>query len=337
MGIYQKGKNWFIDFRIKGRRKRKKVGPSKRLAEDALKEIQLKQAKHEFLGVYDAKKIALEAFAPKYLAYAKAHKTPQSYRRDEISLANLKSVFGQTYLYAIAPQAVEEYKAKRLDHGVMPATVNREIACLRHLFTKAVEWGVVRENPLRGVRMLKEPPGRTRYLSGEEIRRLLAAADSLPQDAHLYLRPILVVALNTGMRKGEILRIRWRNIDWTERTITIPKSKTNEVRTVPMNDAVVAALSALKADEGEYVFSADGSVPYGEVRKSFARAVAKAKIHEFRFHDLRHTFASHLVMQGCDLRTVQQLLGHKHIAMTMRYSHLSKAHLADAVAKLAAV
>ncbi len=166
------------------------------------------------------------------------------------------------------------------------------------------------------------------------MTRLLEAAATLPHGAHRYLRPIVIVALNTGMRKGEILRLRWRDIDWTERTITILLTKTNEVRTVPMNEAVRQALGALKSTEGEYVFSRDGVTPLGEIRKSFAAALQKAKIQEFRFHDLRHTFASHLVMRGCDLRTVQQLLGHKQIAMTMRYSHLSKAHLADAVEKL---
>lgn len=129
------------------------------------------------------------------------------------------------------------------------------------------------------------------------------------------------------MRKGEILNLKWNDIDFINHYITIQQSKTNEKRIVPMNQEVYEVLKKLYKD-GENVFSIK------ECKRSFATALRKAKIEDFRFHDLRHTFASHLAMDGCNLKTIQELMGHKDIKMTMRYSHLSKAYLEEAVEKL---
>jgi integrase len=335
MGIFQKGDQWYIDYYVKGRRKRKKIGPSRKLAGDVLKDVQVKIAKGEYLGVYEEKKILFEEYAKEYLKYSKANKAPSTYRRDEVSLnPNLIPVFKGVYLYEITPEMVEQYKAARLS-DVEPATVNREIACLRNLFNKAVAWRYVRRNPVHGVKMLKEPPGRIRYLESAEITALLKAIDTLPRKSGAYLKPIVVMALNTGMRKAEILNLKWSAVDLNARKITILKSKNNEVRTVPVNDTLFEALNKLyKASETRYVFAHSDGDAFRNVRRSFDRALKLAKIQDFVFHDLRHTFASHLVMSGCNLRTVQQLMGHKDIKMTMRYSHLSKEHLQDAVSKL---
>jgi len=335
MAIYQKGKNWYIDYYFKGRRKRKKVGPSKKLAETVLGDVQVKIAKREYLGILEEKKILFEDFIETYKEYSKANKARNSYERDLTSLNSLKPVFGSLFLFEITPQAVEEYKAKRLQEGVTPATINREVSCLKHIFNKAIEWGVVSKNPVKGVRLLKEPPGRIRYLEVDEVERLLTAIDSIPKGAGRYLKPIVIIALNTGLRKQEILKLKWKNINFNERKITVERTKTNDIRTIPMNETIYQELRKMPRHiESEYVFCNKQGVPYGNVRKSFESALEAAKIKDFRFHDLRHTFASHLVMNGSDIRTVQQLMGHKEIKMTMRYSHLSKAHLQDAVGKL---
>jgi len=335
MGIYKKGNNWYVDYYLKGRRKRKKVGPSKKLAEQVLKDIQVKIAKGEYLGVFEEEKVLFTDFAQRYLAYSRTNKALTSYKRDLVSSKSLIPVFGEKYLFEIIPQMVEEYKAKRLQEGVTPATVNRELSFLRHLFNKAIEWSYLTRNPLQGVKLLKEPPGRTRYLKTEEIGRLLEVIDSFSNDIRSYLKPIVLIALNTGLRKREILRLKWRDIDLVKKKITVTITKTNEIRTVPMNESLYQELKKMSQDqESEYIFCNKKGVPYGNVRKSFDRALKIAGIDNFRFHDLRHTFASQLVINGCDIRTVQQLMGHKDIKMTMRYSHLSKSHLQEAVERL---
>ncbi|MDD4363432.1 MAG: site-specific integrase, partial [Atribacterota bacterium] len=233
------------------------------------------------------------------------------------------------------PQMIEEYKTKRLQVGVSPATVNRELSCLRHLFNKAIEWGYLIKNPMQSVKLLKEPPGRTRYLRTEEIERLLDVIDTFSEDIRSYLKPIVLIALNTGLRKREILQLRWKDIYFEKRKITVSVTKTNEVRVIPMNETIYRELKEMsQKNDSEYLFCNKKSEPFGNVRKSFDRALKLAGIEDFRFHDLRHTFASHLVMNGCDIRTVQRLMGHKDIKMTMRYSHLSRSHLQDAVSKL---
>lgn len=335
MAIYQKGKNWYIDYYFKGRRKRKKIGTSKKLAETVLGDVRSKIAKGEYLGVFEEKKITFEDYAEIYLDFSKSNKSRNSYKRDQTSINRLKPFFSTNYLFEILPQMIEEYKMKRLKEEVTPATINREVSCLRHMFNKAVEWAFVIRNPVRGVKLLKEPPGRIRYLEVKEIEALLTALDSIPRKAGRYLKPIVVIALNTGLRKQEILKMKWKNVNFHDRKITIDRTKTNDIRTIPMNETIYQALKKVPRHiDSEYVFCNKHGIPYGNVRKSFESALTIAKIEDFRFHDLRHTFASHLVMNGCDIRTVQQLLGHKEIRMTMRYSHLSKAHLQDAVEKL---
>ncbi len=230
---------------------------------------------------------------------------------------------------------VEEYKTERLQEDVTPATVNRELSLLRHLFNKAIEWGYLNKNPMQGVKLLKEPPGRTRYLRTEEIERLLDVIDSFPGDIKSYLKPVALIALHTGLRKKEILQLKWKDIYFEKRKITVSITKTNEIRIVPMNETLYRELKEISRDaESEYLFCNKKGESFGNVRKSFDRALKIAGIEDFRFHDLRHTFASHLVMNGCDIRTVQRLMGHKNIKMTMRYSHLSRSHLQDAVNRL---
>lgn len=335
MGVYKKGKNWYVDYYLKGTRKRKKVGPSKKLAEQVLKDIHVKIAKEEYLGVFEEKKVLFQEFSRIYLDYSRTNKAVSSYKRDEVSLRSLMPEFKDKCLFELVPQMVEEYKSKRLKESVTSATINREVSCLRHMFNKAIEWRFIRKNPVQGVRLLKEPPGRIRYLEKKEIEGLLGVIDSLPRSSGSYLKPIVLIALNTGLRKREILNLKRRDLDFEKRRITVFRTKTNELRTVPMNETLYRELKKVsREEETEYLFCNGKGEPYGNVRKSFDRALKAAGIENFRFHDLRHTFASHLVMNGCDIRTVQQLMGHKDIKMTMRYSHLSKAHLQEAVEKL---
>jgi len=213
----------------------------------------------------------------------------------------------------------DRYKRRRQGE-VSNATVNREVACLKHIFTKAIEWGIVKKNPGKKVKLLRERNTRLRYLEEREIRRLHDACAE-------HLKPIVVVALNTGMRKEEILSLKWKDVDFRSRTISILDTKNGESRELPMNDIVYRVLLDIgKKADSPWVFCKKNGERYGNVRKAFEGARKRAGIVDFRFHDLRHTFASHLVMAGVDLRTVQELLGHKSFEMTLRYAHLSPDH-----------
>ncbi len=327
MAVYKKGKNWYVDYYVRGRRKRKKVGPSKKLALHVSKDVQIKIAKAEYLGIYDDKKVVLEELAAQYLSFSKTNKALRSFQRDQFSVAHLAAAFKGKYIYEITPKMIEDYKAKRLEY-VGPATVNRELACLKHMYTKAIEWGYVRANPAKIVRKLKEPPGRIRYLRPDEV-------DALIGTCARHIRPIVVTALNTGMRRGEILSLKWSQVDLANRKVMLMNTKNNESRVVPINATLYDELTRLrKRSDGEYVFCGRTGNPAKDIRSGFDAAVARAGIKDFRFHDLRHTFGSHLVMEGVDLRTVQQLMGHKDVKMTMRYSHLSPEHVQEAVGKL---
>ena len=330
MAIYKKGRHWYIDYYVKGVRKRKKIGPSKQVAELALAQVEVKIAKGEYLGIYEEKKLTFRQFAPEYLAYSQANKAPGSYRRDQgIIEARLMPFFGEQYLSEITLAMAEQYKGQRLT-VVDPATVNKELNCLKAMLNKAVAWKHLKTHPLVGMTLLKEPPGRLRYLTLEEKDRLLeACADPL------YLRPIVELAMHTGMRRGNIVKLRCADIDLKRRMILLPRTKNNERNVIPMNDTVAAVLQAMPRHLNSDVLfpGVNGNM----VTMAFKRACRRAGIPDFRFHDLRHTFGSYLAMEGFNLRTIQQLLGHKDLRMTMRYSHLSAEHLQQAVNRLAVV
>ncbi len=240
-------------------------------------------------------------------------------------------MFAGKRLADISPLDIERYKRQRKEAGMSGVTINRELAFLKHLFSKAVEWGKVNENPVKKVRLYREDNARTRFLSDEEEASLLACCG--PQ-----LKPIVVTALHTGFRASELLSLTWQDVDFRRGVVSVRAgyAKNGEARSVPMNDTLTMELKSAKVNptEGERVFCNRHGQPYGSFRTAFERAVRQAGIQDFTFHDLRHTFASRLVMVGVDLPTVKELLGHKEIAMTLRYAHLSSDHKQTAVKKL---
>ncbi len=328
MGVYQKGKNWYIDYYLHGKRKRRKVGPSKKLAEQVLKDVQVKIVKKDFLGIAEDRKITFHDFGKRYLDYAKTIKSSTSLERDEgIIQKHLLPQFGEKYLFEITLDAGERYRAKRLTEGANPATINKETNLLKAMLNQAVRWNYLKTNPLQGMKQLKEPPGRVRYLNMQELSALLTACSR-----NKALLAIVQIALHTGMRRGEILALRWRNIDFPNRIIILNKTKTNERRIIPVNDTLLTVLKKLLHSEDTDKLFPD--ISGDKVSIAFRRACKRAGVVHFRFHDLRHTFASHLTMAGFNQRTIQHLLGHKDPRMTSRYAHLSDAYLNQAVKTL---
>ncbi len=322
-GLYKRGNVWWIGFSYQGRRYREGVGSDRKQAEALLAKRKV-QARENRL--FDVKKESTEPFdtmAVDYLRYSEVNK--RSYERDVRLVKNLAGHFGGKRLCDITPAMVEQYKAAR-SRQVKAATVNRELACLKHLFTMAIKWDRAMVNPVKEVRFFPSPVGSLRVLSREEEQALLDVASP-------HLRAMIITALNTGMRRGEVLGLMWEDVDFANGYLTVRKAKNGEVRQIPMSQHLTGTLKSLKR-VGPYVHSKKRGVPYGTIVHGFRKAVEQSGIRYCRFHDLRHTFASRLVMAGVDLVTVKELLGHKSLEMTMRYSHPAPEHKRWAVETL---
>jgi integrase len=334
--LYLRGGMWYVDFCFGGKRIRQVGGFTKEQARNTLAKLRIEML-DEKLGFKKpaSEDIPFATFADELLeTYCKQNK--KSWRNDEQHLEKFKKFFKGDTLRSIGPEKVERYKAERKAE-VTPSTVNRGLACLKTLFNKAVEWGRLDVSPVRNVKKFKEPKGRERILSPEEIRRLIANACD-------WLRPIIIVALNTGMRRNEILSLRWRNIDLVKLYISIEDSKSGKPRTIPINMAVYEALLALP-HESEFVFyNSKSNNHYVDTKTAFHATCKNAKsdtkdendkgIVGVRFHDLRHTAATKMIEAGVDLVTVSKILGHASIQMTMRYAHPTPENIRKAVERL---
>jgi integrase len=210
-----------------------------------------------------------------------------------------------------------------LQSPMSKASVNRPFALLKNMFSKAIEWSKVEENPAKRVKLLKGETKRIRYLLPPEAQVLISnCAD--------HLRPIVIFALNTGMRKGELLGLTWDQVNFDTGIISILETKNHDRRDIPMTEIVRATLRGLER-LGDHVFCNKAGDSFANVRKSFITAVRTSGIVDFRFYDLRHTFASNLVMEGVDIMTVKELMGHKDLSMTLRYAHLAPNHKTKAI------
>jgi len=210
-----------------------------------------------------------------------------------------------------------------------PSTVNRLLATLKHMVNKGTQWEMAGDGALkqvRNVKLLPENNRRLRFLSIQECQRLIECC-------HKDLKPIVVVALNTGMRRGEIFGLKWEQVDLSHGFILLDVTKNGERREIPINTTLEYLFKEMlqRSIDSKYVFAGKTGKPLTDIKKGFHTALRKAGIHDFRFHDLRHTFASQLVMAGIDITSVKELLGHKSLTMTMRYSHLSPGHKRKAV------
>ena len=313
-------KVYYIDYYDgRGRRVRERVGTSKTLAEIALKKRKVQIAEGRFLDIKRKPKITLKELIEIYLReYAEPNK--KSYKTEIPRANNLLSYFGNSRLVVeITPLDIEKYKSSRKEKA-KPATVNRELAFLKHVFTKGIEWGKVYDNPVKMVKLFKEDNTRLRFLSQDEIIRLVDFTQG-------QLKAIVITALNTGMRRSEILNLKWKDVNFDTGFITVLNSKGGDKREIPLSNTLEKSLrNVLRYVGSEYVFNNRNGKPVKCFRRSFRATLKLAGITDFRFHDLRHTFASHLVMRGTDIKTIQELLGHKTLKMTLRYSHLSPDH-----------
>ncbi|MFH1434945.1 MAG: site-specific integrase [Pseudomonadota bacterium] len=325
MGVFKKQESWWIDYRIDGRRRREKIGPNKKLAETVLNIRLVEIAEGKFLDVRRSPSITFDEMSKKYLEWSRVNEL--SWSRDALSIQHLMKHFGEKSLNEISPFLVEKYKAERRK-VVSPRTTNLELACLRHIFSMAIAWGLAYANPVSKVKFFKENNQRLRYLTHEEFERLVhESAD--------HLKPFITAAFMTGMRKSELLRLSWPDIDFRNGLIYVRESKSGEGRQIPMNAVVRSTMERLKkGSSSEHVFVTHRGERLKDPRIGFEQAMKRAGIKGANFHTLHHSFASHLVMAGKSLQAVQKLMGHKTYSMTLRYAHLSPEHLKDTVKAL---
>ena len=216
-----------------------------------------------------------------------------------------------------------------------PATVNRYLAALSHVFTVAVkEYGWLDANPLMKVSRGKEAPGRIRFLADQEKDRLLTACKA-SSNPDLY--PAVVLSLATGARRSELLTLRWAQVDLPRGTITLLETKNGERRALPLGDlprALLKTRAKVRRIDSDLVFPGRPPTRPAQLRHAWQTALHTAGISDFHWHDLRHSAASYLAMNGASLQEIAAVLGHKTLAMVKRYSHLSEQHTAGVVNRM---
>lgn len=253
-----------------------------------------------------------------YEAYAKNLKSKTSMDGDISRIKRFIAWANINRLSSITESILRKYLNHRIDEDeITISTVNHTIKSVKILLNYAVKEGYLSENPLKNMRKYKIEKKPPRFLTKDEIKALFEAS----KDSHLY--PMIACAIYTGMRKSELLRLKWTDIDLSKGVITVSVSKSKNFRVVPIHNDLKSILS-------------NKTVPFNHdvMRNEFWRIQEKCKLKDIGWHTFRHTFASHLVMNGVDLVTVGKLLGHSNISTTMIYSHLTEGHIYESIKKL---
>ena len=290
----------------------------------------------------------LNQFAEIYLRFVKTNKSLSSFKREAYTVRKLMDLFGDIPLTKFDSQSVEAYKSKRLEDGVKNKTINRELEIFRHMLTIAQDSMYLSKVPKFKMIPVKVRP--VSFLSMDEVKRLL-------ENSNPWLKPVITIMLNSGMRFSELKSLKFEDVDFDKNTICIRSAKNSsrrlnsftDFRVIPMNyvlrNTLIWAksfyvdpktLSVNKRDSHQliYVICKPDGRPIGSIRTSFIKACRRAGIINTDTYILRHTFVSHLLMNGVDLVTIQKLLGHSSISTTMIYAHISDGHKAESVKML---
>jgi len=281
------------------------------------------------------KDITLEKLIDRFLIWYKTHRRRSSYERYErIAKIILKHFKGSIKISQLTMHHIEKYKLIRKQEGIKDDTLNKELRFISTMINRAVEFEWIENHPLyrktiiiRGV-----DNSRIRFLTEDEEKRLL---DALKINPPVY--DIVLTALYTGLRKNEILGLKWKNIDFENNLIILfpEQTKNKRYHSIPMHSVLKDML--LKRKESiadiDLVFHRNGK-PVVSIRTAFENALKRAGIVNFRFHDLRHTFATKLIRKGIDLYVVKELLNHTDVKITQRYAHLTLSEKINAINKL---
>ncbi len=328
----RKGKVWYFEFMYKGKRYYERIGAvSKTLAKEIANEVKARIIRGEY--VPHKRDILFKEAVQNYLIWYESNSNARekSKKKHRSRIRKLLDFFGNYRLSEIDMTLIEKYKLERLKK-VKKETVNKELTVLSSIFRRAKEMGIYEKDIPKIKKFKVEEKENIRFLSFEEAKKLI---DACPK----WFKPVIVFALNTGLRAGEIFSLKWENVDFENRVIYVPSSysKTKKTYKVFMNDVVYRLLKDLEKEKKEhgFVFTNSFGLPYkyedGTYLKVFKSACKKAGIKNLRFHDLRHTFASWVAIKSKDIYVVQRLLNHSDLRMTKRYAHLTENYLRDVV------
>ncbi|MCK9578945.1 MAG: site-specific integrase [Methanoregula sp.] len=339
MAVRKRKNNWYIDFRTHRKRYRKKSPDNTKAGAEAFEALvrrRLANGEDPFGVEEDDEPVMTFAdFAVKFVeTYAKNNNKPSEIRQKQLIMkASLIPFFGWYELDKINPMLVEDFKAKRKQDGLAAKTINNHLAVLRKCLNIAQEWTGLEKIPK--IKPLKVPPYKFDFLSEEESERLVNSfEDELWCD-------LIFTALKTGLRFGELIALDWEDVNLESRTLCVRRSlvngfmespKNNKARYVPMTYGLCDVLSRRKKKKG-FVFCDYNGEPlrHERARRVLHRQCKAIGLRKVGWHMLRHTFASHLACKGVSLKTIQELLGHSDMKMTMRYAHLMPATLREAI------
>jgi integrase len=337
MAVFKKQGVYWIDYYVNGHRKRERIGPDKRLPETVLRKRKVEIAEGKYLDKQRPITTTFDELTAAYLAYSRKNK--RSWDRDTRSVKRLASVFAGKRLPEITPADIERYKSLRQtstdSHGryPKPATINRELACLKAMFNVArkrllhLPGGVPNANPVSSVKFFDEHNIRDRILTSEEFQLMLEASPD-------YLKPILHCAYYTGMRRGEILELTWDWVDLKAGFIRLKDTdtKTDEARSIPIGRELREALRHLpvaldaQGKRVPYVFTRNGQ-RVKSIKRVFTRVRQETGIMNTVFHDFRHTATTNLRRAGVDALTAMKITGHKTMAVFQRYNTIDEQDL----------
>lgn len=328
VSIYKRGKTWWMRYSVNGQRYFETCKTrNKTLAETIAKKRHVEIVEGCFLNKRKDPKILFKDFSQQYY---ERHALQRNRRPDRAKsiLKRLVQVFGKKLLSEVKRADIDLYIADRLKQGVEKSTVNREISVIKVMYRLANDWDITDSNPAKKVQKFSERVfQRDRFLTIPELERLLCVCSE-------NLRQYLLVLIFSGLRRGEVLNLTWSCVDFDNNCIQLNQTKNGKRRYQHMNETVKQALLRLKVrrtSDEERIFPPQRGGKQRSFRTAFANACKRARIVNLRVHDLRHTFASHLVMRGVDMLTVSELLGHSSVEMTKRYSHLCPKHMGRSV------
>lgn len=320
MSIYKRGGIWWYSLSFRSFRERKPIGPSKAQALEVFSKRRLEVRDELFFNIKNIEPISFKDFVPDYLEHVRKRK--KSYSRYVTIMDHYLLFFSDKMLDRITPSDIERYRDLRLTQQAAPATINKEVFCLSGLCRYAIRMNRLKNNPVSGLKKLRVEEKSLSFLEKDEVKMLLAVAKG-------YLKAILTVAVYCGMRRNEILRLKWNDISFDQGFIQLSQTKNGKVRFIPLIEEVKTELLKQPRIPGsDYVFLNKNNKPFGKVDKAYRSALTKAGItRKVRFHDLRHTYATHAIYQGTDPMVLKELLGHSTLQMVMRYVHIQKEYI----------
>ncbi len=349
---------YYFYYRINGKQRNYFIGSADSLtptqARDLVKEkaglvasgIDVQESRHEAKKMEMRKSLTLGRFLSDHYKDYLIALNPKRAKQSYMCITNSFEHLMDRPLAEIKAWDIQQWITERRKLGRAPATIEYCVNRLRAAFNRAVEWEFIDSHNLSSVKLIKQDNTRIRYLSKEEEERLLEGIQARNQSvreshktkAHIkfvdFFEPLVITAMNTGMRKGELLTLKWEHVSFPNRYLTIrsENAKSKKTRTIPLNDTVLNLFESWRAQnpDADYVFISNNQ-PVEFFQYPWQSLLKEAAIENFRFHDLRHHFASKLVMAGVDLNIVRELLGHADLKMTLRYAHLAPEHKAAAV------